>query len=120
MLAERPDVIAFNGYADQYVTHPIRVRRGERIRMYVLNPGPTHTSSFHVIGAVFDKTRSEGVTGGPAQVLTLAPSTGGSVDFTVRQDGAFPFVDHNFASMAKGAMGALVTARAPADAMSGF
>jgi nitrite reductase (NO-forming) len=120
MLAERPDVIAFNGYADQYVEHPIRVRRGERIRMYVLNPGPTHTSSFHVIGAVFDRTRSEGVTGGPAQVLTLAPSSGGSVDFTLRQDGAFPFVDHNFASMAKGAMGALVTARAPAHAMSGF
>ena len=120
MLAERPDVIAFNGYADQYAKHPIRVRRGERIRMYVLNPGPTHTSSFHVIGAVFDRTRSEGVTSGPAQVLTLAPSTGGSVDFALRQDGAFPFVDHNFASMAKGAMGALVTARAPVAAMSGF
>jgi nitrite reductase (NO-forming) len=120
MLAEKPDVIAFNGYADQYVKHPIRVRAGERIRMYVLNPGPSHTSSFHVIGAVFDRTRSEGVTGGPAQTLTLAPSTGGTVDFTLRQEGAFPFVDHDFASMARGAMGALVTAHAPPDAMSGF
>ena len=120
MLAERPDVIAFNGYADQYLRHPIRVRAGERIRMYVLNPGPTHTSSFHVIGAIFDRTQSEGVRGGPAQVMTLAPSTGGYVDFTLRQEGAFPFVDHNFASMAKGAMGALVTAHAPAGALSGF
>jgi nitrite reductase (NO-forming) len=120
MLAEKPDVIAFNGYADQYLRHPIHVRAGERIRMYVLNPGPTHTSSFHVIGAVFDRTRSEGVTGGPAQVMTLAPSTGGYVDFTVRAEGAFPFVDHNFASMAKGAMGALITAHAPRDALAAF
>jgi nitrite reductase (NO-forming) len=120
MLAEKPDVIAFNGYADQYLRHPIRVRAGERIRMYVLNPGPTHTSSFHVIGAVFDRTHSEGVTGGPAQVMTLAPSTGGYVDFTLRAEGAFPFVDHNFASMAKGAMGALITAHAPRDALAGF
>jgi nitrite reductase (NO-forming) len=120
MMAERPDVVAFNGYADQYLRHPIRVRSGERIRMYVLNPGPTHTSSFHVIGAVFDRTRSEGVTGGPAQTMTLAPSTGGYVDFTLRREGAYAFVDHNFASMAKGAMGALVTARAPRDATSGL
>lgn len=112
MLAERPDVIAFNGYANQYAEHPIAVREGERIRVYVLNPGPSHTSSFHVIGAVFDKTRSEGLTGGPAQVLTLAPAAGGSVDFRLRQAGTYPFVDHNFASMAKGAMGAFVATRA--------
>jgi nitrite reductase (NO-forming) len=107
MMQEHPDVIAFNGYADQYAEHPITVHHGERIRMYVLNPGPTHVSSFHVIGAVFDTTRSEGVTGGPAQTLTLAPATGGSVDFTLRQPGSYPFVDHNFASMEKGAMGVM-------------
>jgi nitrite reductase (NO-forming) len=120
MLAEKPDVIAFNGYADQYMRHPIRVRAGERIRMYVLNPGPTHTSSFHVIGAVFDRFSTEGVHGGPAQVMALPPSTGGWVDFTLHGEGAYPFVDHNFASMAKGAMGALLTAHAPRDAASGF
>jgi nitrite reductase (NO-forming) len=120
MLAEKPDVIAFNGYADQYMRHPIRVRAGEHIRMYVLNPGPTHTSSFHVIGAVFDRFRSEGVTGGPAQVMALPPSTGGWVDFTLRGEGAFPFVDHNFASMAKGAMGTLLTTHAPPGAANGF
>jgi nitrite reductase (NO-forming) len=120
MLQERPDVIAFNGYGHQYMAHPVHVRRGERIRVYVLNPGPTHTASFHVIGAVFDHTYSEGVRGRDAQVLTLAPSTGGWVDFKLRQEGGYPFVDHNFASMAKGAMGAMVTAHAPANALSGF
>jgi nitrite reductase (NO-forming) len=120
MLAEKPDVFTFNGYAHQYMTHPIHIRAGERIRMYVLNPGPTHTSSFHVIGAIFDRFSSEGVTGGPAQVMTLAPSTGGWVDFTLRGEGAYPFVDHNFASMTKGAMGAMLTAHAPAGALNGF
>jgi nitrite reductase (NO-forming) len=120
MLAEKPDVIAFNGYADQYMRHPFRVRAGERIRMYVLNPGPTHTTSFHVIGAVFDRFSSEGVTGGPAQVMALPPSTGGWVDFTLRGEGAYPFVDHNFASMAKGAMGTLLTTHAPPGAADGF
>jgi nitrite reductase (NO-forming) len=120
MLDEHPDVIAFNGYANQYMEHPIRVRAGERIRMYVLNPGPSHMSSFHVIGAIFDRTWSEGDSGGPAQVLSLPPSTGGYVDFTLPQDGAYPFVDHNFASMAKGAMGMLLTEHAPKGAGSGL
>jgi hypothetical protein len=53
-------------------------------------------------------------------VMTLAPSTGGWVDFTLRGEGAYPFVDHNFASMAKGAMGAMVTAHAPRGALNGF
>ena len=32
MQAKRPDVVACNGYADQYKSHPVRVRPGERIR----------------------------------------------------------------------------------------
>ncbi len=31
LQAEKPDVIAFNGYANQYKTNPITVRRGEKI-----------------------------------------------------------------------------------------
>ena len=54
MAAETPDVMAFNGYANQYKAHPITVRRGEKIRMYVLDAGPSKWSAFHVIGTVFD------------------------------------------------------------------
>ena len=35
---------------------PITVKRGERIRMYVMNAGPSIWSAFHVIGTVFDRT----------------------------------------------------------------
>ena len=60
MEAKQPDVIAFNGYADQYKDKPIAVKRGERVRMYVLNAGPSEWSAFHVIGTVFDRTVVEG------------------------------------------------------------
>ena len=56
-------MIAFNGYAAQYKKEPITVRKGERIRMFVLNSGPSIWSAFHVIGTVFDKTNIEGVVG---------------------------------------------------------
>ena len=60
MNAKKPDVIAFNGYANQYKDHPISVRKGERVRMYVLNAGPSIWSAFHVIGTVFDRTVDRG------------------------------------------------------------
>ena len=60
MNAKKPDVIAFNGYADQYKASPITVRKGERVRMYVLNTGPSIWSAFHVIGTVFDTTARRG------------------------------------------------------------
>jgi len=36
LMANAPDVVAFNGYAAQYKDNPILVRRGERIRAFVL------------------------------------------------------------------------------------
>lgn len=115
MEAKRPDVIAFNGYANQYKEQPITVRRGERIRMYVLNAGPSIWSAFHVIGTVFDRTVIEGTVGHDAQTVNLAPSQGGWVEFTLDEEGAYPFVSHAFGDMVRGAVGVLATEHA-ADA----
>lgn len=113
MQAKKPDVIAFNGYANQYKANPITVRKGERIRMFVLNAGPSIWSAFHVIGTVFDTTHVEGVVGHDAQTINLAPSQGGWVEFTLDQKGNYPFVTHSFADMTKGAAGILHTQGAP-------
>ena len=113
MAAETPDVLAFNGYANQYKAHPITVRRGEKIRMYVLDAGPSKWSAFHVIGTVFDKTYVEGTVGHDAQTVSFAPSQGGWVEFTLDQEGNFPFVTHAFGDMVKGAAGILHTTAAP-------
>jgi nitrite reductase (NO-forming) len=113
MAAETPDVLAFNGYANQYKAHPITVRRGERIRMYVLDAGPSKWSAFHVIGTVFDRTYVEGTTGHDSQTVSFAPSQGGWVEFTLDEEGNYPFVTHAFGDMVKGAAGILHTTGAP-------
>ena len=114
MTAEAPDVIAFNGYANQYKSVPISVKRGERVRMYVLNAGPSKWSAFHVIGTVFDRTVVEGTVGRHSQTMNFAPSQGGWAEFTLAQEGNFPFVTHSFGDMVRGAAGVLHTTKAPA------
>ena len=113
MAAKKPDVIAFNGYANQYADAPVSVRKGERVRMYVLNGGPSIWSAFHVIGTVFDRTVIEGTVGRDAQTINLAPSQGGWVEFTLAEEGTYPFVTHAFGDMVRGGMGVLTTPNAP-------
>ena len=114
LTAEKPDVIAFNGYANQYKASPITVKRGEHVRMFVLNTGPSKWSAFHVIGTVFDRATIEGALFRDSQTVNLAPSQGGWVDFTLDQEGNYPFVTHAFGDMVKGAAGILHTTAAPA------
>ena len=118
MQDKKPDVIAFNGYAGQYKKHPIEVERGEAVRMYVLNAGPSIWSAFHVIGTVFDRTVIEGTVGHDAQTVNLAPSQGGWVEFTLDEEGTYPFVTHAFGDMVKGAVGVLATKGATGKPMS--
>jgi len=120
MMARNPSVVAFNGYGFQYREWPIRVHTGEKIRVYLANVGPSLSESFHVIGAVFDRTDIEGMMGSSSQAVSLAPAQGGWVDFSLKQKGAYPFVTHDFADMARGAMGAFVTQDVPATAAQGF
>ena len=117
MMARDPSVVTFNGYAFQYRDHPIPVRVGEKIRIYLANAGPVLSSEFHVIGGVFDRWDVEGATGHDAQTVSLGPSQGGWVEFSLKRKGVYPFLTHNFADMARGAEGALTTDGAsPADA----
>jgi nitrite reductase (NO-forming) len=113
MEAKDPDVIAFNGYANQYADHPIVVGKDESVRMYLLNAGPSIWSAFHVIGTVFDRTVIEGQVGRSAQTVNLAPSQGGWVEFDLAEEGSYPFVTHAFGDMVKGAMGVIATKNAP-------
>jgi nitrite reductase (NO-forming) len=105
LQAEKPDVIAFNGYANQYKVAPIPAKVGERIRLWVLNTGPTKWSAFHVIGTVFDKAVVENTAFHDSQTMSLAPSQGGYAEFTLDEPGNYPFVTHAFGDMVKGAAG---------------
>ncbi|HEY3019369.1 MAG TPA: multicopper oxidase domain-containing protein [Solirubrobacteraceae bacterium] len=118
MQKKDPAVVAFNGYAGQYVRHPIKVKKGERVRLYLLNAGDSLWSAFHVIGAVFDRTVIEGQIGHDAQTVSLAPSQGGYVEFKLDHEGSYPFVTHAFSDAAKGADGAFRTPHATGPVMA--
>jgi nitrite reductase (NO-forming) len=110
MLAEQWDAVVFNGYPNQYLHQPIRVEPDQRIRIWVLDDGPSENSSFHVIGTIFDTVYKEGeylVRDGPggSQALDLQPAQGGFVEFSFDVAGQYPFVTHKFASASKGAVG---------------
>jgi nitrite reductase (NO-forming) len=108
----RPDLVVFNGYADQYDHRPLTARVGERVRIWVLDAGPNRASSFHVVGEQFDTVWTEGayrLRPGPghggAQVLPLQPAEGGFVELEFGEPGHYPFVSHVMVDAERGAHG---------------
>ncbi len=105
-----PDYVVFNGYVNQYKTSPIVAKAGERIRIFIVNAGPSEFSAFHVIGAIFSDTYADG---NPAnhmvgnQTVTIPPGGGMVVELTIPEAGLYPFVTHSFADVGKGALGVL-------------
>jgi len=108
--AGNPDYVVFNGYVNQYKDSPLVAKAGQRIRIFIVNAGPTLFSAFHVIGAIFSDTY---VDGNPAnhmvgnQTVTIPPGGGMVVELTIPQSGLYPFVTHSFADVGKGALGVL-------------
>ena len=108
LLGLAPDYVVFNGRSDEYANHPIKVPAGALIRLYVLNAGPNRTSSFHIVGAIFERVFLDGTTTHPLQgVQTVAVPVGGGLIFEARlhEPGTYPFVSHAFADATKGAVG---------------
>ncbi|WP_217913832.1 multicopper oxidase domain-containing protein [Miltoncostaea marina] len=95
LQAGSPEFVVFNGYANQYTGgDALRIKKGERVRVFVQNAGPSRWSAFHVIGALFDRVFAEGIhkenlTRG-SQTVNLAPSQGAVVEFTVEEEGSYP------------------------------
>lgn len=119
MTAENPDVIAFNGYANQYKYDPINVPVGKPIRLYVLNTGPSKWSAFHVIGDLFDTVNEEGVVSHGAQTVNLSPAEGAVMTLTLPQTGNYTFLTHSFGDMVKGGAGILRAGNAPTPPATG-
>lgn len=107
-LKKQPTHVVFNGKVGRHVGEPLKAKPGERVRLYVLNVGPTDTSSFHVVGTLFDKVYMDG---NPQnlmrgmQTVLLGSSSGAVVEFVIPEAGRYPFVDHEFADATMGALG---------------
>jgi len=108
--AMQPDWTTFNGYANQYVTHPLTSKPGQTVRFYVVAAGPTLDTNFHVVGTILDRAWVDGdMSRYETGVQTVAvPAGGGAVfDVKVDQEGLYPFVSHAFAHVDLGQVGLL-------------
>lgn len=118
MIAEDPTYVVFNGgvaalTGDAAMTANV----GERVRLFVGNGGPNLTSSFHVIGEVFDSVAVEGGSLINRDVQTTLIPAGGAtwVEFTIDQPGDYLLVDHAITrSIDKGAL-AIISAEGTGD-----
>jgi nitrite reductase (NO-forming) len=108
--AMMPDWTTFNGYANQYVTHPLTADPGDTTRFWVVAAGPTLDTNFHVVGALLDRAWvNQDMTQYQRNVQTvLVPAGGGAVfDVTIPDPGLYPFVSHAFAHVDLGQVGLL-------------
>jgi nitrite reductase (NO-forming) len=110
--APAPDFVVFNGVANQYKDNPLKVGTGEKVRIFVLNAGPSVDSSFHIVGTIFNTVIKEGMiltADNPghygSQAVDLAPAQGAIVEFTTAEDGLYPIVTHAFTYVGRGALG---------------
>jgi nitrite reductase (NO-forming) len=113
LISERPEYFLFNGSVGALTTkHPLYANPGERVRIFFGVGGPNYTSSFHVIGEIFDNVYPfASVTSPPLtniQTVTVPPGGATVVDFTIDRAGTFVLVDHALSRAERGLAGYLV------------
>ncbi|MBI3943460.1 MAG: nitrite reductase, copper-containing [Chloroflexi bacterium] len=113
LLNERPEYVVFNGAVGSLTKdHPLTAKVGETVRIYFGVGGPNLTSSFHVIGEIFDRIYSMASLTAPpltdVQTTTVAPGGATVVEFKVQVPGRYILVDHALSRLERGAAGYLV------------
>jgi nitrite reductase (NO-forming) len=116
LRAAQPTHTVFNGTHNGMVKTPLAAKPGERVRMFVLNVGPSRTSSFHVVGTIFDRVWMEGNPDNQLrgmQTVLLGSSNSATVEYLIPEEGSYIMVDHHFANASQGAIGLVSTAAKP-------
>jgi nitrite reductase (NO-forming) len=119
LRASQPTHTVFNGTHNGMVKKPLAAKPGERVRLYVLNVGPSKTSSFHVVGTIFDRVWFEGNPDNQfrgMQTVLLGSSNSAIVEFVIPENGSYIMVDHHFANASQGAIGLISTTVKPDEA----
>jgi nitrite reductase (NO-forming) len=110
-MAEDPPYVVFNGGVGSLTgTNALTAEAGETVRLFVGNGGPSLSSSFHVIGEIFDRVWVEaGTTVNENVQTTMIPAGGAAiVEFQTNVPGNFLLVDHAlFRAFNKGALAIL-------------
>ena len=118
LRAAQPTHTVFNGEHNSMVKNPLPAKTGERVRMFVLNVGPSKTSSFHIVGTIFDRVWFEGNPDNQfrgMQTVLLGSSNSAIVEFIIPEEGSYIMVDHHFANASQGAIGLISTTAKSSD-----
>lgn len=112
LLDEKPEYYIFNGSADSLKsTHRMESKVGETVRMFFGVGGPNATSSFHVIGEIFDRVYDKAaITDEPlhnVQTTSVPPGGATMVEFETEYPGRYILVDHALSRMERGLAGFL-------------
>jgi nitrite reductase (NO-forming) len=110
--ARQPDWMTFNGYAGQYVKHPLTAKPGELVRFWVVDAGPSLDTDFHIVGTILDTAYAFGDMRPEdalhdVQTVTVPAGGGGVFDVKINRPGLYPFVSHAFAAVDQGQVGLL-------------
>lgn len=113
LISERPEYFVFNGAVGSLTrTHPLYANAGETVRIFFGVGGPNFTSSFHVIGEIFDDVYSMGSVASPpltgVQTVTVPPGGATIVDFKIDRGGHYVLVDHALSRAERGLAGYLI------------
>jgi nitrite reductase (NO-forming) len=113
LISERPEYFVFNGAVGSLSkTHPLYANVGETVRIFFGVGGPNFTSSFHVIGEIFDHVYSMGSVLSPplagVQTVTVPPGGATIVDFKIDRGGNYVLVDHALSRAERGLVGYLI------------
>jgi nitrite reductase (NO-forming) len=113
LVSERPEYFLFNGSVGALTrTHPLYASPGETVRIFFGVGGPNSTSSFHVIGEIFDHVYQGASLGAPpltgVQTVTVPPGGATVVDFKIDRAGRFTIVDHALSRLEHGLVGFLI------------
>jgi nitrite reductase (NO-forming) len=112
LMDEKPEYFVFNGAVGALtkVAH-MNAKVGETVRIFFGNAGPNETSSFHVIGEVFDRLYQLGSLTSPpltdVQTATVPPGGAAMVEFKVDVPGNYTLVDHAITRVQRGLSGVL-------------
>ena len=119
LLDETPEYFVFNGAVGALATQrPLKASVGQTVRIFFGNAGPNFTSSFHVIGEIFDRLYNLGsVTTAPmTDVQTTTVPAGGAavVEMQLQVPGNYILVDHALSRELRGLGGTLIVEGPPA------
>jgi nitrite reductase (NO-forming) len=113
LLDERPEYFVFNGAAGGLTTQkPLKAKVGETVRIFFGVGGPNYTSSFHLIGEIFDRVYNLGSVSTPpmtnVQTTTVPPGGATIVEIGLQVPGKYILVDHALSRIQRGLGGWLV------------